>query len=766
MASARRRPATKRSRRLGRTIVAAFKRRGLQPDVGALSVLEALLCDCTPDEVKSTLHAVISGLETEDLRSCVLNREIIEKVVEGMQASSVVTTAAAMAPLRVVSAYEFPRLVYSATRETMQVEPANASKVMTTPQAKADIFRNQYRSIHSRVLRNKLFMPPFLHRASSTAAPSQHFSLTAIDSLRASGERCCVLGLLVRLPSGEYGLEDLVGTVTISLASAQLTSGMFTENTFVLAEGVMVDSVFDVEYLAMPPPEKAPASMLALGSAVDPYGGALSATDAARVAAAQADDPSDLIVLSDVWLDKPETYARLRVLFEGFADLEPAGFVFIGNFTSVPYASLRTVSDKPGAPQRSPLDVLRHYFDALAELIAQFPALVASSQFVFVPGADDPGLGRVLPRPPLPPVVRGKLSDLSCVTFTTNPCRLWLYSQVITVFREDLVNKLRRHCVLKPTTTETNLMHEHVVKTLVDQAHLLPLPLHAAPRYWPHAHALTNYPLPDVLVLADSYEQYKSAYEETIAFNPSSFGTDFSFVVYSPASADGDSNVEFSRITSIVPPPPVYLSDDEAVVDADAEESAAAARLASHEAHVPPATDVFYGGNDDDDASLTQDLMPLPHKVTASSTSPDFELSADDLQRAVQITRTSQAREMSPAAFEASLPPHASLRLASQDDFADIDDDPTLAPEHPALVLASPQVASSPDPLSASPRRKPLARRALVAPATSVAGHAASHDDNDDDQTLAGMSLSDSDDDDDDDAPTLAPPSDMAIANR
>ena len=132
-------------------------------------------------------------------------------------------------------------------------------------------------------------------------------------------------------------------------------------------------------------------------------------------------------------------------------------------------------------------------------------------------------------------------------------------------------SKIRRNCILPPTdiggpTESGDVTHdgrctelptssttpcpnkvrstEHLVKTLLDQSHLCPLPLRVSPVYWKYDHALRLYPLPDVMVLADFYDQYLWCYEECVALNPGSFPTEFSFVVYRPASR----GTEFSRV--------------------------------------------------------------------------------------------------------------------------------------------------------------------------------------------------------------------------
>ena len=77
---------------------------------------------------------------------------------------------------------------------------------------------------------------------------------------------------------------------------------------------------------------------------------------------------------------------------------------------------------------------------------------------------------------------------------------------------------------------------DHLVKTLLDQAHLNPLPPTESAAYWKHDHALWLHPAPEVLVLADRGNQYDVEYEDTLAFNPGAFATTFSWQVYFPST--------------------------------------------------------------------------------------------------------------------------------------------------------------------------------------------------------------------------------------
>ena len=47
----------------------------------------------------------------------------------------------------------------------------------------------------------------------------------------------CIFGMLTQLVEGKYFIEDHNSTVEIDLSEAQVTTGLFTDNCMVLAEG-------------------------------------------------------------------------------------------------------------------------------------------------------------------------------------------------------------------------------------------------------------------------------------------------------------------------------------------------------------------------------------------------------------------------------------------------------------------------------------------------------------------------------------------------
>lgn len=147
-----------------------------------------------------------------------------------------------------------------------------------------------------------------------------------------------------------------------------------------------------------------------------------------------------------------KVFAKLRILFEGFSQaVIPLMFILIGNFKSVPYTytaeSFRSYKDT---------------FDQLANLVAEYPEIARNSHFVFVPGPQDPWAGNILPRPPIPKSFTDRITQIiTNIYFTGNPCRIKYCSQEIVIFREDLMNIMRRNAMLSVSETEIPL-EQHV----------------------------------------------------------------------------------------------------------------------------------------------------------------------------------------------------------------------------------------------------------------------------------------------------------------
>jgi DNA polymerase epsilon subunit 2 len=149
--------------------------------------------------------------------------------------------------------------------------------------------------------------------------------------------------------------------------------------------------------------------------------------------------------------------------------------------------------------------------------------------------------------------------------FASNPAKIRYFSQDLVFFREDLQAKMRRNCLIPPDDTKVRThvvdkngqeievdaadrpTFQHLAATLVQQAHLCPLPITQAPIYWEFDHALWLYPAPTAIFLGDRTEQQSlTDFEDTVLTNPGCFGGEGpgEFLTYCPATGV----VQFSAV--------------------------------------------------------------------------------------------------------------------------------------------------------------------------------------------------------------------------
>jgi DNA polymerase epsilon subunit 2 len=250
------------------------------------------------------------------------------------------------------------------------------------------------------------------------------------------------------------------------------------------------------------------------------------------------------VVLSDVHLDVAKVQTYLQRVLQGFSANPPAMFIIMGSFTSKPFAN-RSGAD---AGNQCTVDEFGLLMDHLGDLLASFPS--SATRFVIVPGPNDPSATGLAcyPRPGLPRLFSQRVLDKlpedtqKRVCFASNPCRVFFHMQEICIFRDDVARKMTKHAVVVGGGAEGGSVAENLVKTLVDQAHLLPLP--TSPVFFAAAESLSLVPLPSICILADATEQFVLDYAQCGVMNPGSFAADGSFVVYRPAQM----TTEFSRV--------------------------------------------------------------------------------------------------------------------------------------------------------------------------------------------------------------------------
>lgn len=522
--------------------------------------------------------------------------------------------------LKIVPAFSQPRLSYSTTKKTIETLSGDAS-LLPPIQQKIAMFRNRYHLIHQRLLRNESFQtpsfsagrPPHLARSGSSITPSQSYKITPISNLLGrSGTDHLLLGLLAHTAASDLALTDLSGSVVLDISSAvpvPKEDACFTPGMIVLVEGRyeedgsnnsnlgsaggvggQIKGRFQASMVSGPPTERRDVTVgigqslgsdhiqtsvgagfgwvdfLGVGSekAIGPQMRRLQQ----RLLAQQSSDAdstskrSKIAIISECHLDSPRTLDALRTILTSYSATSnpsdrPLSIVLMGNFLSTAALSGTT---KGGSIE------YKEHFDTLASLLAEFPTLLSSTTFIFVPGDNDPwastfstGAATILPRSALPDLLTSRVrrafttanNDANATKdgekgeaiFTTNPARISLFGpcEEIVLFRDDISGRIRRNAITFPdldksadpadqmdtdtiTTPQLDLPTRTgrlITKTLLDQSHLSPFPLSLRPVAWDFASALSLYPLPTVLVIADAEAPpFVVSYEGCCVVNP------------------------------------------------------------------------------------------------------------------------------------------------------------------------------------------------------------------------------------------------------
>ncbi|KAL2758663.1 hypothetical protein ACRALDRAFT_2058000 [Sodiomyces alcalophilus JCM 7366] len=432
--------------------------------------------------------------------------------------------------LKVVGAFEQPRLHYNVAKKHYERETTKPS-LLPPASHKTALFRNRYNVIHQRLLRNEAFQ---ISAVASTRAPTlrrslsnqQNHKITPVANLLGRhGSHHMLLGMLVVLPTGGLAISDLTGTIALDISQAVAIpedSAWFGPGMIVLVDGVYEEEEESVGkglsgssgvggtlggrlqafFLGQPPCETRRATLGVSGpdgkGQDNTIGGGFGWIDFLGVGSERAlgsrmrkleqrllprrpaddHDPGRgrIVILGELNLDQPRTLQALRKILALYA-AEPEGqtpisFVLTGNFTQ--HAVL---ARGPGAAGAGGSIEYKEVFDALASTLADFPTLLQSATFVFVPGDNDAwsssfggGAAVPLPRKPAPDLFTSRIRRTFAAAnadaardvpdgqakpaegeaiWTSNPSRLTLFgpNHELVLFRDDVAARLRRTAV-------------------------------------------------------------------------------------------------------------------------------------------------------------------------------------------------------------------------------------------------------------------------------------------------------------------------------
>ncbi|PXF42280.1 DNA polymerase epsilon subunit 2 [Gracilariopsis chorda] len=709
-----------------------FKQRGFVVQVGALEQLYAVFDNQYEGDFTAFLERtmeLLSGPDGSD--NGIFTKQLAVSIGERIKRDSDRKEGVKRSSVDIISTLSVPRWRPHAVA-TMQsgaagkrIETPRKAIINAPAKSKGEMFRARYELILSKTLRNPKFKPP-VAGSFSLSSSSPYYHLTGIESLSGRKGDQLVLGLLTQLEEGSWYLEDLNGTIKVDLSEACITSGMHTEGSFVIAQGQIIEHrdeepLFKVHAMGTPPHESREDSIIALGRDANLFGGEFDMNEALNLVKVEEQSlDTTFLFFSDVALDNSRVLAGLRHIWKGFLEdgVVPSVIILMGSFLSHPFGQ------KP-----NDVSTLCDKFGELGSMIKnEFEQLIEETTFVIIPGANDPGPGNVLPRPPMPQMITKQFVEVvgsESVHFATNPCRIRFITQEIVILRDDLMQKMIRHCAVKPDLAEAGLMHTHLVKTVSDQSYLTPLPLSARPILWAHDHALWLFPNPHVLVLADRVDSYICTYENNLGMNPGSFKTDFSFLVYLPAEKRAQqSSLDSEQFQS---PEQSYdrkqegdevpnaQSDDQSISD-DAQDAMLADEEEDLSADVElPDSDQAVGGSRNDQVSSN----PVPSQTvpTDAPHTDDIRQNEDELHSEENVRSTDEGSERPMKSTEESMPiepneeniaiQESPRSRDSDDDEEESDDDSYLAPAEglkrldiKALVRSSMMDESKPMPAS------------------------------------------------------------------
>ncbi|XP_077993306.1 DNA polymerase epsilon subunit 2-like [Glandiceps talaboti] len=509
--------------KLKSSIVTSFRMHGMTLKSDASKFLMEALTPVGEVEREDWLDRIIDLVQKQQLTSSMIDRSMVVTAIKECNAHNEESNNLVF---NVIDAFSIPHFTYNQHRKKfMHLKSTTTPSLHADADAKALLYKERYAVLYQRTSRHNLFTPA---APGASQEQAKKFKLKPVEFLLGSTSKLgdiIVLGMLTQLKEAKYYLEDPTGAVQLDLSHAKFHTGLFTENCFVLAEGWYEDEVFHINAFGFPPPEPSDTTRAYFGN-LNFFGGpsSISVKSSTKLKSIESENEDAMFVfLSDVWLDQLTVRQKLHTMLSGFAEVPPVAFIFCGNFTSTPYGSQH-------------VKTFQESLQEFAILINEFPNLVENSKFIFVPGAQDPGPGTILPRPPIPNCITEEFRrKVPSAIFTSNPCRIQYCTQEIVVFREDIVNKMCRNCVKFPSSSSE--IPANFVKTIVSQAHLCPLPLHVSPTYWSFDNALQVYPLPDLIVFADKYDSFTIDSVNCVCTNTGSFPrSDFGFKVYYPSN--------------------------------------------------------------------------------------------------------------------------------------------------------------------------------------------------------------------------------------
>lgn len=474
--------------------------------------------------VITIMHDQSSGVDPNDPKAFEAARLGVEtmNLGDGVQVYSA---------LKDVIPYEFDR----ANKEWRQRH--DGANLFPGVSAKARIYADRYHIIWQRLLIQGPYVAE-VDAAAGGALPGQQV-LTPVESLVGNLGSKVTFGLLSRAPDDgnqarRWTIEDINRAYPIEFdenAYSMWNHQLVTDGSFVLAEGTMTRDCFQAKRIVIP--ETIPRSLSEERDQVpvQVFGGSYTDDELGVLKQAEVDNADGLyVVFSEVHLDSVRNGEKLADIFQGYEGATPpSAYIFMGSFCSTPFL-----------PTADGIKAYREGFERLKLMMQHLPNHVkCRTRFIFIPGPQDPGPQR-LPQAPLADYVTANIAkEIPNVILATNPCRIRHFTKEMVFFRHDVLKVLRRHEVVplrepnQPGPPSPQHVQNEMARFLLDQAHLVPLPLQESNILWDFDHTLRLYPLPHAVFIGGASQPFELAYKECNFCSVGPF-SNASFYAYSP----------------------------------------------------------------------------------------------------------------------------------------------------------------------------------------------------------------------------------------
>lgn len=450
--------------------------------------------------------------------------------------------------LKVVNAFEQPRLLYNWNQKHFEVITKPPS-LFPDPVQKTHLFRHRYILIHQRLLRNESFQTstvgvsrPSLQRSDSGIASAQQaYKITPIANLLGrTGTTHLLLGLLTLSPTGTLTIGDLTGSIALDISNARPVpegGAWFTPGMIVLVDGMYeeegsaagplvggdggVGGTIGGKFIGFsmggPPCERRDVTLgVGNSNAGNASAGAgfgwvdFLGVGSERGSGSKMRRLEQRILKESFAQSTTEELGKGRLVIMGQVDLTnatvlqalgkvlatynaepveqtPMIFVLMGNFAK---HAVMAGGGSGGSIE------YKEYFNSLATTLSEFPSILQSSTFIFVPGDNDPwpsafsaGAATVIPRGGIPEIFTSRVKRAfatanaeaeksdgrveGSVIWATNPARVTLFgpSQEVVLFRDDMTGRLHRNALkFQPSEEEeTSLSQKHPVSSATSQ---------------------------------------------------------------------------------------------------------------------------------------------------------------------------------------------------------------------------------------------------------------------------------------------------------